>query len=110
MPASVQVRSPALAAFAAAAAVFAAAGLAAGEIAPPPTQSPAAAGATPGALANTPILCSEPPGPVALGSAQWNGWGGGVENTRYQPEPAIRATDVSRLALKWAFGYPGAST
>ncbi len=47
---------------------------------------------------------------MALGSAQWNGWGHGIENTRYQPEPAIRATDVSHLALKWAFGYPGAST
>src|SRR6202453_3111797 len=55
------------------------------------------------------LLCSDNPGPVALGSAQWNGWGHGVENTRYQPEPAIRATDVSRLALKWGFGYPGAS-
>lgn len=65
-----------------------------------------AAGASPGGQ----ILCSEPPGPVALGSAQWNGWGPGIENTRYQPEPAIRASDVSRLALKWAFGYPGANT
>jgi polyvinyl alcohol dehydrogenase (cytochrome) len=40
-----------------------------------------------------------------LGSAQWNGWGGDIENTRYQPEPAIRATDVPKLALKWAFGF-----
>jgi polyvinyl alcohol dehydrogenase (cytochrome) len=55
------------------------------------------------------ILCSEAAGPVALGSAQWNGWGRGVENTRYQPEPAIRATDVAKLALKWAFGYAGNS-
>jgi polyvinyl alcohol dehydrogenase (cytochrome) len=55
------------------------------------------------------ILCPEPAGPVALGSAQWNGWGRGVENTRYQPEPAIRATDVGKLALRWAFGYPGNS-
>jgi polyvinyl alcohol dehydrogenase (cytochrome) len=51
-------------------------------------------------------VCLDPAGPVALGSAQWNGWGRGVENTRYQPEPAIRAADVSRLALKWAFGFP----
>jgi polyvinyl alcohol dehydrogenase (cytochrome) len=51
--------------------------------------------------------CADPPTPIALGSAQWNGWGRGVENTRYQPEPAIRAMDVSKLALKWAFGYPG---
>ena len=43
---------------------------------------------------------------VALGSAQWNGWGRGPDNTRYQPEPAIRAADVPRLALKWTFGYP----
>jgi polyvinyl alcohol dehydrogenase (cytochrome) len=55
------------------------------------------------------ILCSQAAGPVALGSAQWNGWGRGVENTRYQPEPAIRATDVAKLALRWAFGYPGNS-
>ena len=53
------------------------------------------------------IYCAESAGPVALGSAQWNGWGRGVENTRYQPEPAIRASDVPKLALKWAFGYPG---
>jgi polyvinyl alcohol dehydrogenase (cytochrome) len=55
------------------------------------------------------ILCAEPAGAVALGSAQWNGWGRGVENTRYQPEPAIRAMDVAKLALKWAFGYPSSS-
>jgi polyvinyl alcohol dehydrogenase (cytochrome) len=50
--------------------------------------------------------CPDAAGPVALGSAQWNGWGRGLDNTRYQPEPAIRASDVAKLALKWAFGYP----
>ena len=49
--------------------------------------------------------CLEAASPLALGSAQWNGWGRDVENTRYQPEPAIRATDVPKLALKWAFGF-----
>ncbi len=53
------------------------------------------------------IYCAESAEPVALGSAQWNGWGGGLENTRYQPEPAIRASDVPKLALRWAFGYAG---
>src|SRR5450631_3748142 len=52
-------------------------------------------------------FCTDSAGPVALGSAQWNGWGRGLENTRYQPEPAIRASDVSKLTLKWAFGYSG---
>lgn len=55
------------------------------------------------------ILCANRAGPVALGSAQWNGWGRDVENTRYQSEPALRAADVSKLALKWAFGYPGSA-
>jgi len=54
-------------------------------------------------------VCPNPAGPVALGSAQWNGWGRGLDNTRYQPEPAIRASDVAKLALKWAFGYANGS-
>ena len=49
--------------------------------------------------------CANASGPVALGSVQWNGWGRTLDNARYQPEPAIRASDVSKLALKWAFGY-----
>ncbi len=49
--------------------------------------------------------CPSSAGPVALSNAQWNGWGRGLDNTRYQPEPAIRASDVAKLALKWAFGY-----
>ena len=51
--------------------------------------------------------CPNAAGPVALGSAQWNGWGRGLDNTRYQPEPAIRANDVPKLALKWAYGTQG---
>jgi polyvinyl alcohol dehydrogenase (cytochrome) len=53
--------------------------------------------------------CAESASPVGLGSAQWNGWGRDIENTRYQPEPAIRATDVPKLALKWAFGFQGSA-
>ncbi len=63
-------------------------------------------GAANAALAD---VCPNPAGPVALGSAQWNGWGRGLDNTRYQPEPAIRASDVAKLALKWAFGYANGS-
>ena len=53
--------------------------------------------------------CVDSASPLALGSAQWNGWGRDIENTRYQPEPAIRATDVPKLALKWAFGFQGSA-
>src|ERR1700723_4821234 len=54
--------------------------------------------------------CPNAAGAGARGSGQWNGWGRGLDNARYQPEPAIRASDVSKLALKWAFGYPGNDT
>ena len=50
-------------------------------------------------------LCSSRSEPVAIGSVQWNGWGRELDNTRYQPVPAIRAMDVPKLALKWAYGY-----
>jgi polyvinyl alcohol dehydrogenase (cytochrome) len=108
MPASIQSRWSA--AIAVGAVMFVWPAFAAAQMSPPPPPATEAAGVAEGASPGAQILCSEPPGPVALGSAQWNGWGSGIENTRYQPEPAIRATDVSRLALKWAFGYPGAST
>jgi polyvinyl alcohol dehydrogenase (cytochrome) len=47
--------------------------------------------------------------PVALGTALWNGWGRDVDNSRYQPEPALRASDVDKLKLKWAYGYQSGS-
>ena len=62
-------------------------------------------GAADAALADN--ACPSPAGPVAIGNALWNGWGRSVDNTRYQPEPAIRASDVAKLALKWAYGYQG---
>ncbi len=81
--------------------------------APPPTEPPpqpaSAAGNTrpPIALAPERNLCTTRADPVAVGSVQWNGWGRDALNTRYQPEPAIRAMDVPKLALKWAFGFQG---
>ena len=42
----------------------------------------------------------------------WNGWGVTVTNTRFQPaaEAGLTADDVPRLKLKWAFGFPGATS
>jgi polyvinyl alcohol dehydrogenase (cytochrome) len=39
----------------------------------------------------------------------WNGWGLTLENTRYQAADmaGLSASDVPRLKLKWAFGFPG---
>ena len=46
-----------------------------------------------------------------LAGSAWNGFGGDVRNTRFQPAPAagLSPTAVPRLKLKWAFGLPGVS-
>jgi len=54
--------------------------------------------------------CATPAGPVAIGAAQWNGWGQDLDNSRYQSEPAMRAIDVTKLAVKWAYGIGGNAT
>ncbi len=47
-------------------------------------------------------------GPQAK-DANWAGWGNGTDNARYQPRAVagIDATNVARLKVKWAFGFPG---
>ena len=44
--------------------------------------------------------------------ADWNGWGGGVANTRFQPadKGGLTAPLVPKLKLKWAFGFPGVTS
>lgn len=48
----------------------------------------------------------------ALAGAAWNGWGADLTNGRFQPAAAagLTAQEVPRLRLKWAFGFPGASS
>jgi polyvinyl alcohol dehydrogenase (cytochrome) len=50
--------------------------------------------------------------PPATGGAAWNGWGADSSNTRFQPEKTagFTAAQAPRLKLKWAFGFPGASS
>jgi polyvinyl alcohol dehydrogenase (cytochrome) len=44
--------------------------------------------------------------------AGWNGWGGDVTNTRYQPthKGGLTAPQVPQLKLKWAFGFAGVNS
>jgi polyvinyl alcohol dehydrogenase (cytochrome) len=37
--------------------------------------------------------------------SDFNGWGNGVANARFQPAGGLTAEDLSNLELKWAFGY-----
>ncbi|MEP7352737.1 MAG: PQQ-binding-like beta-propeller repeat protein [Acidobacteriota bacterium] len=37
---------------------------------------------------------------------QWIGWGQNTSNDRFQKAPGLTATDIPKLKLKWAFGFP----
>ena len=52
-------------------------------------------------------MCKDDGGPIDLGQPSWNGWANDVQNTRYQPNPGLKAEDVPKLKVKWAFAYPG---
>jgi polyvinyl alcohol dehydrogenase (cytochrome) len=51
---------------------------------------------------------SNPPLGDLAATPAWNGWGG-ANNARFQTAAAagLSAGDVPKLALKWAFGFPG---
>ena len=52
-----------------------------------------------------------PPGDPRAGPL-WNGWGPTIENTHFQPadQAGLSAEQVPRLRLKWAFGFPDATS
>jgi polyvinyl alcohol dehydrogenase (cytochrome) len=54
--------------------------------------------------------CAAPPKPIqlkGLKGSQWNGWGFDLDNSRFQPNPGIKAEDVPKLKVKWAWAHPG---
>ena len=62
--------------------------------------------------AQSPGQCPVPkPMSEVMASPRWTDWGVDLSNTRFQP-PAmagLRAQDLPRLKLKWAFGFPGST-
>jgi polyvinyl alcohol dehydrogenase (cytochrome) len=54
--------------------------------------------------------CASNPALGDVGTAAWSGWGG-ANNARFQTERAagLKAADVPKLKLKWAFGLPAGS-
>ena len=40
----------------------------------------------------------------------WTAWSPDAGNTRYQPRPGLGADQLSKLTLKWAFGFPNATS
>jgi polyvinyl alcohol dehydrogenase (cytochrome) len=65
-----------------------------------------------GDAATMPNRCSSNPPLRSIGQVNWNGWGNGPQNTRFQSEAiaGLTAASVPHLKLKWAFGYPGGTS
>jgi polyvinyl alcohol dehydrogenase (cytochrome) len=51
--------------------------------------------------------CADRQRPIDFGAGGWNGFGRDLEGSRFHPDPGIRAADVPRLRLRWAFGLDG---
>src|SRR5207249_3897329 len=56
--------------------------------------------------------CTSRPAFDLESAPMWNGWGATVTNTRFQSTSAagLTADQVPRLTLKWAFGFPDATS
>ena len=55
-------------------------------------------------------MCSTAPIGFDSGTGpRWTGWGQNTSNTRFQDAPSagLKAADIPRLKLKWAFAFPG---
>jgi len=65
-----------------------------------------------GDASTMPNRCTSHPPLRGLAAPQWNGWGNGLENHRFQSAPAagLSAASVGHLELSWAFGYPGGTS
>jgi polyvinyl alcohol dehydrogenase (cytochrome) len=64
-----------------------------------------------GDVRNMKNRCATSPSALSLNGPSWNGWSSDLSNTRAQTAKAagLSAGQVSRLKLKWAFGFPGAT-
>lgn len=64
-----------------------------------------------GAVASSRCRTATPLGNSAR-SSHWSGWSPAITNTRFQPgdQAGLTAGDLSRLTMKWAFGFPDAAS
>jgi polyvinyl alcohol dehydrogenase (cytochrome) len=58
---------------------------------------------------NTGLCGAQPTTFDPLAGPRWIGWGADLANTRFQKDAGLAADAVSRLKLKWAFGFPEAT-
>jgi polyvinyl alcohol dehydrogenase (cytochrome) len=52
-------------------------------------------------------MCATSEASFTLAGSTWTGWGANTSNTRFQNTAGIRADQVLKLKVKWAFAFPG---
>ncbi|MGZ6013133.1 MAG: outer membrane protein assembly factor BamB family protein [Caulobacteraceae bacterium] len=52
--------------------------------------------------------CGPAQGALTAKPGDWNGWGNGPGDWRFQAQPGLERAALKGLKLKWAFGLPGA--
>lgn len=62
--------------------------------------------AAPSAAQDTTARCEPASAPAETGP-RWNGWSPTPDNARFQSDPGLKAEDVQRLKVKWAFAFEG---
>ena len=57
-------------------------------------------------------LCPANSAPSIASTSRWNGWGASLSNARFQPAEyaGLSRGQVTKLKLKWAFGFPEGGT
>jgi polyvinyl alcohol dehydrogenase (cytochrome) len=65
----------------------------------------------PGQAQAAPVNACAANAPAMKNSPLWNGWGVDLANSRFQPaaRAGLNKDQLSRLKVKWAFGYAGAA-
>ena len=53
------------------------------------------------------VACAGPSSAPSLTGPRWNGWSPTLDNARFQSDAGIKAQDLPRLKVKWAFQFPG---
>lgn len=51
--------------------------------------------------------CKKPPAQVVVADDEWSSLSGDLHNTRFKASSSIKAKDIGRLEVEWAFAYPG---
>ena len=49
--------------------------------------------------------CLRPPAALDAAAPQWQGWGNGPQQTRFQARPGFTAADLPRLRVRWVYAY-----